>query len=83
MRLSGLTRLTAVVLVDQALLDHLDGDPDGGGAGPLAGAGLEHVERAVLHRELDVLHLLVVRLELLADAHELLVDLGHLVVRAG
>ena len=35
-------------LVDQPLLDHLDGDPHGGGAGPLAGAGLEHVERAVL-----------------------------------
>ena len=50
------------------------------GPGPLAGPGLEHVEGAVLHRELDVLHLLVVRLELLADGHELLVDLGHLLL---
>ena len=55
-------------LVDQPLLDHLDGDPDRRGPGPLAGAGLEHVQRAVLDGELDVLHLLVVRLELLADA---------------
>ena len=83
MRLSGLTRLTAVVSSISSSFDHLDGDPHGGGAGPLAGAGLEHVERAVLHRELDVLHLLVVLLELLADVHELLVDLGHLVVELG
>ena len=53
-------------LVDQLLLDHLDGDAHGRGAGPLAGAGLQHVERAVLHGELDVLHFLVVLLELLA-----------------
>ena len=83
MRLSGLTRWMAVRSSISPSLDHLDGDPDGGGPGPLAGPGLEHVEGAVLDGELDVLHLLVVRLELLADAHELLVDLGHLVVRAG
>ena len=47
-RLSGLTRLSGGVLVDQAFLDHLDGDPHRGRPGPLAGAGLEHVERAVL-----------------------------------
>ncbi len=35
-------------LVDQPFLHHLDGDPHGRRAGPLAGAGLEHVKRAVL-----------------------------------
>jgi hypothetical protein len=51
-------------LVDQLLLHHLDGDAHGGAAGPLAVAGLQHIERAVLDGELDVLHFLVVLLEL-------------------
>ena len=42
--------------VDHALLDHVDGDAHRGQAGALAGAGLEHVELAVLDRELHVLH---------------------------
>ena len=70
-------------LVDQLLLDHLDGNPHGRGPGPLAGPGLEHVEGSILDRELDVLHLLVVRLELLANVHQLLIDLGHLGMKLG
>ena len=49
--------------VDQLLLDHLDGDADGGDAGPLAVAGLEHEDLAVLDRELEVLHVLEMLLE--------------------
>jgi hypothetical protein len=56
-------RRSAVFSSIELLLDHVAGDLDGGGAGALAGAGLEHEERAALDRELDVLHLLVVLLE--------------------
>ncbi len=73
----GIDPLNGRFLVDEAFLHHLDGDPHRGGAGPLAGPRLEHVEGAVLHGELDVLHLLVVGLEFLADLEQLLVDLGH------
>ena len=38
----------------------------------------KHVERAVLHRELDVLHLLVMSLQLRPDPQQLVVDLRHL-----
>ena len=48
---------------DQPLVDHLDGDAQGGRGGALAGARLQEEERALLDRELDVLHLPVVRLE--------------------
>ena len=51
------------LLVDQLLLDHVAGDLHRRGAGPLAVAGLQHVQRAVLDRELDVLHVAVVLLE--------------------
>ena len=78
MRLSGLTRLIAVVSSISPSLTISTAIRTAAVPGPLAGAGLEHVQRAVLHRELDVLHLLVMRLELLADLEQLLVDLGHL-----
>ena len=80
---SGLDPPERLFLGDDALSDEVSGDPDGRRPGPLAGPGLEHVQGAVLDRELDVLHLLVVRLELLADAHQLVVDLGHLRRAAG
>jgi hypothetical protein len=60
------------LLVDQLLLHHVAGDLHRGDAGALAGARLEHVERAALDRELDVLHVLVVLLELVLDLQELL-----------
>ena len=53
------------------------------GAGPLAGAGLQHEELAALDGELDVLHVVVVLLERVLDLQQLLVDrlvpLGHFV----
>ena len=80
LRLSGLTRLIAVFSSIRPSLTISTAIRTADGPGPLAGAGLEHVERAVLDRELDVLHLLVVRLELLADVEQLVVDLGHLLL---
>ena len=49
---------------DDALVDHVDRDPDGGGRGPLRVARLEHVQAAALDRELEVLDVAVVLLEL-------------------
>ena len=46
-------------------------------AGALAGARLQDVERALLHRELDVLHVAVVALEPVLDRDELVVDRRH------
>ena len=74
LRLHAAQRL---LLRDQLLVHHLDGDAHAGEAGALAVAALEHVELAVLDRELDVLHVLVVLLELLADVEQLLVGLGQ------
>ena len=57
---------------DQLLAGHLDGDPDRGLGGALAGARLQHPERAVLDGELHVLHVAVVALEAPGDGLELL-----------
>ena len=65
-------------LRDQAFLHHVHGDLDRGVGGALAGAGLEHEQRAFLHRELEVLHVAVMFLQLRGDVPELLVHLGHL-----
>ena len=66
-----------LVLRDEAFLDHVDGDPHGGGRGALGRARLEHVQPAALDRELEVLDVAVVALELLADLLELGVHAGH------
>ena len=57
-------------LVDEAGLGHFDGDPERGGGGALAVAGLQHVQLVLLHGELDVLHVEVVFFQLLADGDE-------------
>ena len=71
-----------LLLRDDPLLDHVEGDLHGRRRGPLRDARLEHVELAALDRELEVLDVAVVLLELLADLHELVVRLGHLLLRA-
>ena len=48
---------------DQPLLRHIDGDPQGGFAGALAGAGLQHPQAAALDGELDILHVAIMALE--------------------
>eukprot|EP00961_Rhodomonas_salina_P044423 596505-Rhodomonas_salina.5 len=75
--MAGFHHVDGLVLGDEALLEHVDGDADGGGAGALAVAALEHEELLVLDRELDVLHVLVVRLEPLHVREQVLVRLGH------
>ena len=66
------TRLKGLVAVDEALiLGHFDGNPQAGGGGAFAVAGLQHVELVLLHGELDVLHVEVVRFELFAYGDEL------------
>src|SRR5262249_30761634 len=45
--------------------------------GTLAGARLQHVERAALDRELDVLHVVVMRFKLLADTDQLFERVRH------
>ena len=62
---------------DQPLLDHIGGDHDGGVAGALAAARLQHEEPLVLDRELEVLHVLVVLLQARRDVAQLLVGLRH------
>ena len=64
-------------LRDEALADHVDGDADGGQAGALAVAGLQHVELAILDGELEILHIAIVLFHLPGDGAELVVDLGH------
>ena len=62
-----------LVHVDQALLDELHRDPERGGGGPLADAGLQHPELAALDGELDVTQVAVVVLQRPHDVHELVV----------
>ena len=57
---------------DEALLNHLDGDTQGGGGGALAHASLEHPELALLDGELDIAHVAIVVLERQEHALELL-----------
>src|SRR3546814_5215666 len=52
------------LLVDDAFLDHVDGDLQRRRRGALARSRLQHVELALLHRELDILHVAVMRLQL-------------------
>ena len=49
------------LFVDQPFLHHVHGDLHRGGGGPLAVAGLEHVQLALFDRELEILHVLVSR----------------------
>ena len=62
---------------DQLLFRHVGGDHDGGVAGALAAARLQHVELLVLDRELEVLDVLVVAFEPRGDVAQLLVRLRH------
>ena len=51
-------------------LRHLDGNPERGLGGALAGARLQHPQLAALDGEFEVLHVAVVLLQPLADADE-------------
>ena len=70
--LRGIDAAHSLIAGDQTLLDHLDGDAQGGGGSSLAHAGLEHPELALLDGELNVAHVAIVILERQEDALELL-----------
>ena len=55
---------------DDAFIDQVGGDPDGGLPGPLAATGLQHEQPLVLNRELEILHVLVVTLQPAGDASQ-------------
>ena len=65
------------LLVDQALIDHVNGHLQGGEAGALADTALQHPQLAFLDGELDVLHILEVLLEVETDVVQLLVHFRH------
>ena len=67
---------------DHALGHELAHDPQRGLRRALGGARLQHVEPALLDRELDVLHLAVMLLEALDRRHELVVGLGQQLAHA-
>ena len=69
-RLVGRARGAVAPCRRRALARHLHGDAHGRGRRPLAGARLQDVEPALLHRELDVLHVAVVALERVLEADE-------------
>ena len=73
----GLDARDGLALVDQPLVHHIDGDLERRLGRALAGAGLQHIELAALHRELDVLHVAVMGLELAAHLLELGEERGH------
>ena len=70
--LRGIDAAHGLLAGDQALLDHFDGDVQGGSGGALAHAGLEHPELALLDGELDIAHIAVMILERQEHALELL-----------
>ena len=70
----GLDAQQRLLRGDEPLVHHLDGDAGGGGGGALPDAALQHVEGALLDRELDVHDVAVVPLERAAHLQQLLVD---------
>ena len=85
--LTGVDTGDGLLARDEALLGHLDADPQRGLRGSLPRPGLEQEEPSLLDRELDVLHLPVVLLEAIERARELGVgvreELAHPLDRLG
>ena len=70
--LGGVDAAHGLLTGDEAFLDHLDSDAQGGGCGTLAHAGLEHPELTLFDGELDIAHVAVVILERQEDTLKLL-----------
>ena len=69
--------LDRFVFCNQPLVHHFDRTPHRRHSGPLRATRLQHVQLAVLERELHVLHVFEVLLEFGRQAVELAVDLGE------
>ena len=67
----GIDRRQRLRLVEQPLVHRVDREAHGGLRRALGVARLQHVQLALLDRELGVLHVAVVALELAQDLHEL------------
>ena len=70
--LRGIDAAHGLLAGDQTLLDHFDGDAQGGGGSALAHAGLEHPELTLLDGELDIAHIAVMIFERQEHALEFL-----------
>jgi hypothetical protein len=77
LHLAGVEAKEGLILGDEPLLDHIDGNAHGSRGGPLSSARLEHVERAVLDGEFQVLHIPIMRLQRLINSFKLLIRLRH------
>ncbi len=80
---AGVDRLERFLPREKLLLNRVDGEADRRLGGSLGYAGLEHVEAAVLDRELRVLHVAVVRLQGPEDLHQLRMHVRHGVLHLG
>ena len=69
--------------VDEFFLFHFNGKANGGEAGALSVARLEHENLVVLNGEFEILHILKVFLELRANAFQFVKRLGHVVLQVG
>ena len=76
-RAGSVRRGDGFFLRDEAFAHHINGDANGGEAGTLAVAGLQHVELSILDGELEILHVAIVLFHLPGDGAEMVVDLGH------
>ncbi len=75
--LGGLDPQHPFLVVDQPVLDHVDGNLYRRVGGAFAVTGLQHVELALFDGELDILHILVMLLKDVADLCQLGIAVGE------
>ena len=68
---------------DQALVDHVHGDLDRSRRSPLARAGLEHPQLALLDGEFHILHVVIMVLQQIAKLQKQLVVFGEFLLHFG
>ena len=71
------------LFINQAFLNHLNGDTDSRLPRTFAVTGLEHIEFTVLDREFHVLHIGVVLLKSQADIDQFIIRLGQNISQFG
>ena len=80
--LGGVGPLDSLLFRDQAFIDHVNEDFDGGSGAALARARLEHVETPFFNRKFQILHVAIVLLQAMGNLLELLVDLWQILLQA-